>query len=74
MFSEYSETVVVSVIKRSTLNEPRMARPPIASGTKAAITLPKMITKRISSTGNEIDSALVMLALTALLIATSVAV
>ena len=51
-----------------------MARPPIASGAMAATTLPKMITRRISSTGNEIDSALAMFALTSLLMATSVAV
>jgi hypothetical protein len=74
MFREYSETVVASVSRRSTLNEPRMASPPMASGTNAAITLPKTITSRMSSTGNEIDSALAMLALTALLMVTSVAV
>ena len=40
----------------------------------AATTLPKMITSRMSSTGIEIVSARAMLALTALLMATSVGV
>ena len=65
---------MASVSSRSTVNEPRIARPPIASGAMAATTLPKMITSRISRTGNEIDSARAMFALTSLLMATSVGV
>ena len=44
------------------------------SGAMAATALPKMITRRMSSTGNEIVSARAMFALTSLLMATSVAV
>ena len=72
MFTEYSATVVVRVSSRSTVNEPRIARPPIARGTKAAMTLPKISTSRISRTGSEMDSARAMLPVTALLTATSV--
>ena len=43
----------------------------MTSGAKAATTLPKMMTSRMSRTGNEMSSALAMFALTSALIATS---
>ncbi len=66
------DTVVVRVSKRSTVNEPRIATPPIATGRLAAARLPKITISRISSTGMEKPSALVMSAVTSLLIDTSV--
>ena len=65
-------TVVVRVSSRSTVKEPRIARPPIATGRAAATTLPKISTSRISKTGSEMPSARAMLPVTALLTATSV--
>jgi hypothetical protein len=64
--------VVATVSKRSTVNEPRMATPPIATGSAAAARLPKITSSRISSTGIENSSALAMLAVTSELIAASI--
>ena len=66
------ETVVAMVSSRSTVNEPRMATPPIATGSEAAARLPKITSSRISKTGIENPSALAMSAVTSLLIATSI--
>ena len=54
------------------MNEPRIAVPPMARGRLAAARPPKMISSRISRTGMEKPSALPMLAVTSLLMATSV--
>ena len=60
------------VSSRSTVNEPRIATPPIASGRLAAARLPKMISITISSTGMEKASARPMSEVTCLLIASLV--
>ena len=59
------------VSSRRTVNEPRMATPPIATGRDAAARLPKITSSRISRTGIEKPSALAMSAVTSLLMATS---
>ena len=61
------------VSSRSTVNEPRMATPPIATGRDAAARLPKITSSRISRTGIEKPSALAMSAVTSELMATSIA-
>ena len=66
------DTVVAMVSSRSTVNEPRMATPPIATGSEAAARLPKITSSKISKTGIENPSALAMSAVTSELIATSI--
>ena len=66
------DTVVAMVSSRSTVNEPRMATPPIATGSEAAARLPKITSSRISKTGIENPSALAISAVTSELIATSI--
>ena len=49
-----------------------MARPPMATGSEAATTPPKITTSRMSRTGSEMPSARAMLAVTSSVMATSV--
>ncbi len=51
------ETVVTSVISRTTTSAPTIASPPTTSGVSAATTLRKMITSRISRIGIDSSSA-----------------
>ena len=51
------ETVVTSVISRTTTNPPRIASPPMTSGAVAATALRKMNTSRTSRIGSENVSA-----------------
>ena len=65
------DTVVTIVSSRSTVNEPRMATPPMTNGRLAAARLPKITSSRINRTGMEKPSALAMSAVTSELIETS---
>ncbi len=65
------DTLVTSVSRRSAVNEPRIAAPPMASGRLAAARLPKITSMRISNTGMDSPSARPMSDLTWLLMACS---
>ena len=53
MFSENTDTPVKMVSSRSAVNEPRIPRPPMASGRHAAVRLPKITSSRISRIGKD---------------------
>ena len=69
--TEYTLTGVPMVSSRSTVNEPRMAMPPMRAGSADDTKLPKMIISKITRTGTEIISARAMFPATSALIATS---
>ena len=72
MLRENTDTPVTRVSSRSAVNEPRMARAPIASGRLAAVRLPKITSSRISRMGKDRPSARVMLAVVCWSIVSSV--
>ena len=72
MFSENTDTPVIRVSSRSAVNEPRIARAPMASGRQAAVRLPKITSSRIARMGNDSPSARVMLAVVCWSIVSSV--
>ena len=60
MLMENTDTSVARLSRRRSVNDPRIASPPIASGRLAAVSPPKMTMRSTSTMGSEIISARAM--------------